>query len=137
MLTGCNERRILHPIFYDLNENGTLEEGEPFYRNASVTIEPGNLISYGNLINGGNIFREFGDYSVAYNVPDFPNWELTTEEIYNITLSPSTAPDTLFFGLKPINIFSNIQPSISTQNLRCNESQILNIYAENLSLIHI
>ncbi len=139
---GCNTRQelvdncgligqIAHPIFYDLNENGTQEATEPFYRDANVTINPNDFISYGNLMNGGVNYQEFGDYVVSYNSLSTPDWELTTPSSYNVTLSETNLSDTIYFGLKPTNIFSNLQATIATTNFRCNESQTLNIYSEN------
>jgi len=123
--------RIIHPIFYDLNENGILEEDEPFYSNASVTIEPGNLLSFGNPINGGINYQDFGDYTITYNSSSTPDWELTTGSSYDVTLSETNPADTIYFGLKPANIFSNTEAAIASTTFRCNESQTLNLQAEN------
>ncbi len=123
--------RIAHPIFFDLNENGILEAGEPFYRNASVLIEAGNFTSYGNSNTGGVAYRDYGDYTVSYNSLSTPDWELTTLGSYNVSLSENNPADTVYFGIKPINIFSDTEASIVAGNLRCNDSNIFNIYGEN------
>jgi uncharacterized repeat protein (TIGR01451 family) len=123
--------KISHPIFYDLNENGSLEDGEHFYSNASVIINPENIISYGNLESGGVIYKEFGDYTAMYNSTNTPNWELTTENSYTINLSANNPQDTILFGIKPISIFSDANSSMITGNLRCNNILTFNAYAEN------
>ncbi len=129
--TNCFFGRISYPIFYDLNENGTLEVGEPFFRDASVTINPGNFVNYGNLTNGGLTYKEFGDYVVSYNSLATPFWELTTNSSYNVSLTEADPADTVFFGIKPILFYSNMTPGIVMGNLRCNDSQVFNIYGEN------
>ena len=130
--TGCTlTERIEHPIFFDINENGMLDSGEPFYRAANVTINPGDLISYGNVTNGGYSYLEYGDYVVSFNTLSTPDWELTTNSSYNVTLSETNPIETVYFGLKPLSAFTDFQAIIATSNFRCNESQTLNIYAEN------
>ena len=141
-LPGCNSEeevafgcgflgKIAHPIFYDLNENGIFENGEPFYSNGNVSIDPDNVVGFGNSENGGFTYREFDDYTITYNLLSTPNWELTTNSSYNITLSETNPTDTLYFGLKPINFFTNVEATIASTTFRCNESQNLNIYVEN------
>ncbi len=123
--------QIAHPIFYDLNENGSLEAGEPFFRDASVTINPGDFVSYGNLTNGGLTYKALGDYEVSFNSLNIPFWELTTNSSYNVSLTETDSVATVFFGLKPILLLSNMTPGIVTGNLRCNNSKVFNIYGEN------
>ena len=140
--TGCNDSlevlfncnlsgKINHPIFLDLNENGMLEDGEPYYPYGSVTIEPGNYQSQGNLINGGINFRNYGTYTVSYNSLNTPDWELTTNSVYNVSLSENIPCDTIFFGLTPLSIYSDIEPSMVVGDLRCLTFQTFNLYAQN------
>ena len=131
VLSKCNFGSITHPIFYDLNENGILEPGEPLFSDASVTINPGNFVSYGNLTNGGLTYRSFDDYLVSFNSLSIPFWELTTDSLYHVSLTENDPAATIFFGLKPILLYSNMTPGIATGNLRCNDSQVFNIYGEN------
>ncbi len=139
---GCNNEdevinncdfigKIVHSIFYDLNENGIQESNEPLFSDASVTVSPNDFISFGNQLNGGFTYRELGNYVITYNSLSTPNWELTTPNAYSITLTETNLSDTIYFGLKPMNVLTNFQPTIVTTNFRCNESQTLNIYAEN------
>ena len=133
VITNCiSIGKMAHPIFYDLNENGTQESGEPFYRNANVIVESDdNVLSYGNSTNGGVIYRPFGDYTISYNSLSTSKWELTNPSIYEVTLSETNSSDTVYFGLKPIEDFSDFESSLVTANLRCNESQVFNVYGEN------
>ena len=82
MLANCDDLgKIHHPIFYDLNENGLLDNGEPFYPNASVIIDPMNVSSYGNLQNGGIFYVAMGDYTVSFDSQSTPDWQLTTDSL--------------------------------------------------------
>ncbi len=133
VIVNCNSLgQIAHPIFYDLNENGILEEGEPFFKNASINIAPGNFVSYGNSLNGGLTFRNIDDYIISYNAFSTPNWTPTIDSVYNVSLSLIDPKDTVYFGLKPVSIFSKLETSIVTENLRCNDTQIFNVYGENI-----
>ncbi len=128
---GCNlTGKIAHPIFYDLNQNGSLDIGEPFFGDASVIINPGNNISYGNLINGGAAYRALGDYTVSFNA-NIPFWTLTTNSTYDLSLTETNQIDTVVFGIKPTLYYSNMTASIASGDLRCNDSQVFNIYGEN------
>lgn len=128
---GCNlTGKIAHPIFYDLNQNGSLDMGEPFFGDASVIINPGNNISYGNLINGGAAYRALGDYTVSFNA-NIPFWTLTTNSTYDLSLTETNQIDTVVFGIKPTLYYSNMTASIASGDLRCNDSQVFNIYGEN------
>ncbi len=132
ILFSCNVLgQIAHPIFYDLNENGTQESDELFFSNASININPGDLFSFGNSMNGGVFYGEIDDYTISFNLASTPNWELTTPDSYNVSLSEFNPSDTIYFGLKPTNLFSNIEASIAATNFRCNESQTLSLQAQN------
>ncbi len=146
--TGCNDSlevlfncnlsgKINHPIFLDLNENGILEVGEPYYPLGSVTIEPGNYQSQGNLINGGINYRNFGTYTVAYNSLNTPDWELTTGSVYDVNLSENTPCDTVFFGLTPLSLYADIEPSMVVGDLRCLTFQTFNLYAQNTGTTNV
>ncbi|MEM9547169.1 MAG: T9SS type A sorting domain-containing protein [Bacteroidota bacterium] len=140
--TGCNSideivdncdsiGKIYHPIFYDINENGTQESGEPFHPSASVAIEPGNIISYGNALNGGFSYQYFGDYTIAYHPLTTTDWVLTTDSVYTISLSASSLEKTVFFGITPTTLYSEAEPSMSVGNFRCNTFQTIHSYGEN------
>ena len=132
ILFSCNVLgQIAHPIFYDLNENGTKESDEPFFSNASININPGDLLSFGNSMNGGVFYGEIDDYTISFNLASTPNWELTTPDSYNVSLSETNPADTLYFGLKPTNLFSATEATIAATTFRCNEPQTLHFYAQN------
>ncbi len=129
---NCNYlSRINHPIFYDLNTNGILDLGEPYLPTGQVIIDPDNIISFGNPINGGVQYLNFGEYVVSYDAQVTPNWDLTTSASDTITLDSLNNADTIYFGLTPNVNISDLSPIVASQNFRCNEYVTFDIYAEN------
>lgn len=123
---------IHYPLFYDLNENGLLDPGEPFQADASVHIDPLGTDHYGNTLNGGFFRLDYGTYGVRYNEMNTPLWELTSgQDSFSLTLSETTPADTLYFGLRPLEDISEINSLFIPSIIRCNEFSTLNIIAEN------
>jgi Putative metal-binding motif len=113
---------IFHPLFYDLNGNTLLDDGEPYLPYVSAQINPGNILSYGNTINGGYYFLENGTYTIQYNQAYNPNWQLSSNtSSFDITLDINNPSDTVYFGLTPINLISKISTSLVSGNIRCND----------------
>ncbi len=120
------------PLFYDLNENSIQDIGEPFLPTASVLIEPGGNVGYGNPTNGGIKYLYHGDYTITYNPASTPNWELTTGSTsYNITLNESNNQDTLYFGLTPTAYLSDLTTHCTNNLPRCNEHITFTALASN------
>jgi uncharacterized repeat protein (TIGR01451 family) len=123
---------LYHPIYYDLNNNALQDNGEPFLPQTSVLINPGNLNSYSNAINGGYHLLESGTYTVEYNQAYSPNWQLTSNtSTYNITLDDNNPSDTIYFGLIPIDSISNINTSLASGPMRCNSMVLFSTIAYN------
>ena len=133
ILMNCNYlTRIDHPIFYDLNVNGMFDIGEPYLLGTQVIIDPGNIISYGNSINGGVQYLNFDEYVVSYDSQATPNWDLTTATVSDtITLDALNNVGTIFFGLSPNMDISNVSSVVASGHFRCNEYVTFDIYAEN------
>jgi uncharacterized repeat protein (TIGR01451 family) len=113
--------RLYHPIYYDLNNNGIQDISEPYLPQASVLINPGEIISYGNANNGGYHLLESGTYTITYNQDYSPNWQLTSNtSTYNITLDDNNPNDTIYFGLTPVDSISIVTTSLASGPMRCN-----------------
>ncbi len=141
--TGCNSKneildncediaKISCPIFYDVNENGLLDNDEPYLSFASALIEPLGILTFSNAINGGMKFLDYGSYTISFNQSSAPMWELTTSPITsNVTLSAFNPTESIFYGLKPIQNISDIQVAITNETPRCNEHVIFEAIACN------
>ncbi len=123
--------KIHHPIFYDLNENGSKDSIEPFLAQASVRIEPNEYTSYGNNINGGLKYLWHGDHTISYNQNTSPLWVPTTPDSYDFTLDSLQNVDTVYFGLIPTDYISDFQVAIANDIPRCNEFVTFDIISTN------
>ncbi len=134
LLFTCGDLGAIHyPLFFDVNENAVLDPGESFYPPASVLLSPGEITSYGNPTNGGLRYVWLDStYTITYNTATTPNWTLTTDSTYTITLDDINDSDTIFFGLTPSSLISDNISIITSGNLRCNEFVTFNIIAENI-----
>ncbi len=113
---------VHHPIFYDLDENGSHSANEPFLSSASVTINPLNQISYGNSQNGGLVYLPFGEYEISLNENIFSDWELTTTDTTETVILDSLQNrDTLYWGLRPLSFETAINTAAANGLPRCNE----------------
>ncbi len=123
ILDTCEEvGKINYPLFYDINQDGILDNGEPFLSCASALIEPGAFSVYGNSTNGGEKYLDLGAYSISYNQTTTPIWELTTGPAsYDFTLDAANLRDTVYFGLHPAEFISDVVTSTSNSLARCNE----------------
>ena len=123
---------INYPMFFDINENGLLETGEPFLNHASILIDPLNITSYSNSENGGLIYLEEGTYTISYNEAETPDWFLTTDfPAYTIELNSGNPADTIYFGLHPSTDISNVSSAIMAGNMRCNEFVTFTVITQN------
>ncbi len=125
---------VRYPIFYDLNENGILEGGEPYYADGCVSIEQTNTLACGNNVNGGLIYLPNGTYTFNFDPTDNPGWELTsTPTSYTTEVDGTISTDTLFFGMIPNAISSEVTAFTTSQLLRCNELVTFTNIANNLN----
>ena len=132
ILLGCAGFRIDFPLFYDVNQNGTMDTDEGFLPFASVVIDPDGSTYFGNNINGGFKFLDAGDYSVSYNDSATPIWELTTgTSSYNVSLTEMDPMDTVYFGLFPTQNITDIQVAVHNDLPRCNEWVTFDVIATN------
>ena len=130
---GCNYLgRVNHPIFYDLNTNGLFDLGEPYFSTGQVLINPGDIISFGNSVNGGGHYLFFDEYIVSYAELASPNWNLTSALVSDtITLDNLNKRDTIYFGIYPNVDISDLSSVVTSGNFRCNEYVTFDLYTEN------
>ena len=133
VMEGCADKlRIYYPIFFDINENGQLDPEDPYYPPAGVTIAPQGFTAYGNGLNGGVIYLPEGSYTVAYDQSLTPGWELTTGATsVTVDLDLLHPADTVYFGIRPSSIVSELSPFVTSGITRCNELAEFDVMAEN------
>lgn len=133
LLDACEGfSRLYYQIYYDVNQDGIFENNEPYFPLASISINNGNAVAYGNAVNGGVLFLPDGNYTIEYNQANTPNWFLTTDSLsYFVELNQLNQEDTLYFGIHPSELISEMQPYFSPGLMRCNESSFSDIVVSN------
>lgn len=110
-----NYFQIQGTCFWDENENGNFDIDETPLNNQLVTLSPFSSYSWTNL-SGEFVFGIFpGDYEI--NCEPSAHWEFTTNSSETITISDNSV--TQNFGLKPSQIISEANLSISSAPTRC------------------
>ncbi len=75
-------------LFFDTNQNGIWDGGEPPLTNHRVQTSPGNIYSYSDLTGHYKIYLDTGTYSVSY-VP-LPSFTQTSAPLtYSASIPPS------------------------------------------------
>lgn len=123
ILSNCSDYGgINFQIYYDLNENAIKDSNEHYIPSIGSLIQPDNIKVYSNSSTGGFKYLSYGNYTIALDLFELSNWQLTTSpSAYNITLGPNNELDTAYFGLYPSVYLSKL---ITTQNNslpRCKE----------------
>lgn len=125
--------RLSHTIFYDLNQNGIYEVGEPFQNQANSTISPNNSIVFTNSENDGLTYLPIGNYTIEFNESSAPLWEVTTTPTsYDFTLTESEKTDSFYVGLYPNTFESDAATIIVAPILRCLTTRTLDVYGMNV-----
>ena len=108
-------------IFYDANQNGTMENGEFGLSNQNISITPNTTYSYANP-NGefGFYYETAGNYTLSYNVPD--NWAATTPTSQTITIADGEFSTNNNFGIYPNTFVTDVQAYITSDINRCNRT---------------
>ena len=123
---------VLHPLYFDSNENGLLDIGEPFLENGKIDIDPQGLTSYTNQETGGLVYLNQGNYTLTLDTSVLQNWELTSDSIsYNVSVDFLGFKDSIYFGIYPKTSVSEMYTTINSQALRCNEDVTFDIIVNN------
>ncbi len=123
---------ILHPVFYDFNQDGEYTIDEPLLNGFNIHAEPGNFNSLTNQSNGGKIYLPTGFYEVGIDTTALDEWNVSSDSIsYTIHVDSLGFMDSLFFGVYPAEQVSNMQSNIFPSNHRCNEFAKISVMAEN------
>ncbi len=120
-------------VFYDENQNGTLDTNELGFSFIPVNIQPNSLVNYSSA--DGTYFFDIDDtlstYTLGYTAN--PLWNLTTDSTsYTASLSNAQPlADSLNFGFYPDTIIQAINAEIIGGFPRCNTLVNYWIYLQN------
>ncbi|MFK8102665.1 MAG: hypothetical protein AB8G15_09075 [Saprospiraceae bacterium] len=144
---GCNSKEEINlacaianfssvhvEAYYDLNQNKIQEEGEAFFADAGVTVDPLGIVYYtSSTDDGGAVYLDYGNYTIAYDTSLTPNWSLTTDSIdFFVSLSETNTSDTISFGLYPNKIQSEMATTINAGLARCDQWVEFEVHAKNI-----
>jgi uncharacterized repeat protein (TIGR01451 family) len=123
---------IFHPVFFDLNEDGLYDNGEPLLNNVNVKIDPGSMCSTTNQMTGGLIYLSPGSYTISLDTSSIPDWYLTSDFYeYTFDLDSVGISDTIYFGVYPETFETEMNTMLFSQALRCNEYVTMDVLADN------
>lgn len=130
---ACNDGgAIFYPIYFDVNENGLLDAGEPFSDQAAVLISPTDLIAFTNPDNNNLVYLPEGIHTITFHQANSPNWiQTSVPTSYTVNVAPGNPPETVYFGIHPLIDWSDLGPYLSSGDLRCNNSVLFNVAAKN------
>ena len=126
-INGCDGSGF---VFFDLNQNGVYNFGEPKVANKQIILQPGNHITYTNTNGNYSFMMPGGSYSVSY-VPD-TSWHITSSPaIYNFS-STSGNFINMNFGVVPNSPWYSVSTLVAWEAFpRCNIQRDITIVIHN------
>ncbi|HNI45966.1 MAG TPA: VCBS repeat-containing protein, partial [Chitinophagales bacterium] len=114
-----NNPRISGTVFYDTNQNGTMDNSEFGVDYQNVALSPTATYAYANN-NGLFIYyyETAGTYTLNYTPPT--NWTATTPTTIIVNIASGQTSTNNNFGIYPATFFTDIQPYITSGINRCN-----------------
>ena len=137
ILDACEElKKVNYHIYFDVNGNKIRDPEESIYPDAGINVLPGDTLGkiyvYSNAEQGGFVYLPYGNHEIVYNELAAPNWSLTTDSTsYTITLDQASIPDTLLFGIEPLQQISKLSSYVVVDNNRCNETAQMEAIVKN------
>lgn len=118
-------------VYFDENENGVQDEGEPGVNLASIISDPESLLCFtgeDGFYATSTLYLEEGVYEISPMWAD--SWSISSDSlIYTINVDDTYEPrDSLDFGLYPDTLIYDIDTDIDGAWPRCND--IINYWLE-------
>lgn len=110
-----NRPKIFGQTYWDYNENGALDDGEPGLYLQQVSLVPSPIITQQTDIGNYLFAVEEGTYLV--NCQPFEGWTTTINPTQ--TVSANSTFNELNFGLKPVSTFPAASLSVTSGPTRC------------------
>ncbi len=121
-------------VYFDLNQNGSKDVGEPPMYNQQVQFSPGNVIAFTNSQGEYNFYADTGTYTSTLLLPS--GFTQTSSPLtYTSTIPPSvTGQD---FGIYSPTYAYNHSSSIYRTRGRCNTNSQVHMNIRNRGLMPI
>ncbi|MBL7786991.1 MAG: T9SS type A sorting domain-containing protein [Chitinophagales bacterium] len=124
-----NSPYIAGQVFYDINQNGSLDIGETGIYNPNVSISPTAIATFNNVDGYYVYYIDQTNYSLSYLPPT--GWELSTPSSYDITLNAGESSNNNHFGIYPIIDTTQMNVYKISNNYRCNDLARYDLYYTN------
>ncbi|MBK8622445.1 MAG: T9SS type A sorting domain-containing protein [Saprospiraceae bacterium] len=116
--------------FYDINQNGSRENDEPWLRFGRTTDHKGK--TYVNTSEkGSKIFLRPGNQMVSYLEDPFGEWKLTNEKDHTFFVNSWEFQRDVSFGLFPLKTVSQLSSFMASDPVRCGKRSSFVIAASN------
>jgi len=109
-------KKLSGRVFYDTNQNGVSDTGEPGMINRDVMLFPDSIIMTSNSAGAYQAWIDSGAYTVTLQ-PD-PIWNTSGPASYNVIVDSVTVCCN-DFGLIPVTIFDDVSLSFIAGQFRC------------------
>ncbi len=114
----ANNESMSGRVFFDENENGTLDAGEAFAGRFPIGVEPSALAVFTNDNGEYSIYAGAGTYTITPDLGDC--WELTTQPAaYVVDFNGVDAQSGFDFGVKTNNALTSGAISMTSSATRC------------------
>jgi uncharacterized repeat protein (TIGR01451 family) len=123
-------RTVQVRFFYDENEDGIKDIDEQYLQRG--TFEVTDVATYTNYTKDGVILLlTDGTFEFVYKDSGLAGFFLTSEASQTIVVDEDSEVQSVFFGLAPEEIFSDVKPYLSSGNFRCNSFRNYSLSVEN------
>jgi len=134
IIKGCTDITIGNiQTILDLNDNGTFDEGEPFYNDALITVKPSSDLFNPNSSNNGRIFLDVGrSYEFLFEEANNPLWQSSSFPPTPIITAADSIIDTITFLLSPKVLLSATDIDLYVPPQRCNTRSTIKAQVKNI-----
>jgi len=114
--------------FFDANQNQIQDSDEPLLGDIPLLISPDSLSIYGN--NNNIYLLDTGNYVVTIDLGT--EWLITTDSASYFTTINAGETSSVYFGLYPSELISDLLTTVNLPWLRCHEEVIVDITTKNI-----
>jgi hypothetical protein len=124
------EYKLIYDFFVDVNEDGIKDSLDLPFADGSFILDPGNTIYYNTDTDPDTLMLSEGEYTLTYNSAGLPDWEITTDSTFTITIDSLNNCITVEFGLKLKDSVRDAK-LYNYWNRRCNTDQFYYLIIKN------
>lgn len=120
--------RLESIIFYDNNQNKIQDNDEPLMSGIPLLITPDSVIAYPNINN--SYWLEIGNHVLSPVLGT--EWIMTTDSTSHFITINADETTSVYFGVYPSELLSEIQTTVVSPPTRCNEAIAFDLVTRNM-----